>query len=202
MNVFYNQKGIGDVLILKIKDIDLQQRQFSTFGDVVKIYSSDTNEVVGYNIFKASSYGEIKDHGAVELSDKMQELIKTAFATNGVNDSVDLQKQNHFVVGYVETMEKHPNADKLNICKVNVGQEELQIVCGAPNVEANQKVVVALVGAVMPSGLIIKDANLRGVPSSGMICSAKELALPDAPQEKGILVLDNSYEIGAPFELK
>ncbi len=89
---------------------------------------------------------------------------------------------------------KHPNADKLNICKVDVGTETLQIVCGAPNVDAGQKVVVAKVGAVMPSGMIIKDAELRGVPSSGMICSAKELALPNAPQEKGILVLEDKYE--------
>lgn len=96
--------------------------------------------------------------------------------------------------------EKHPNADKLNICKVDVGTETLQIVCGAPNVDAGQKVVVAKVGAVMPSGMIIKDAELRGVPSSGMICSAKELALPNAPQEKGILVLEDKYEVGQPFQ--
>ena len=68
--------------------------------------------------------------------------------------------------------------------------------------EAGQKVVVAKVGAVMPSGMVIKDAELRGVASSGMICSAKELALPDAPQEKGILVLEENYEIGSPFEVK
>ncbi len=95
--------------------------------------------------------------------------------------------------------EKHPNADKLSVCKVNAGSETLQIVCGAPNVEAGQKVVVAKVGAVMPSGMIIKDAELRGVASSGMICSAKELNLPDAPKEKGILVLDDSRKAGEAF---
>ena len=70
---------------------------------------------------------------------------------------------------------------------------------GAPNVEAGQKVVVAKVGAVMPSGMVIKDAELRGVASSGMICSMKELNLPNAPQEKGIMVLSNDYEIGQAF---
>ena len=60
------------------------------------------------------------------------------------------------MVGYVETKDKHPNADKLSICSVNVGDEILQIVCGAPNVEAGQKVVVAKIGAVMPSGMLIK----------------------------------------------
>ncbi len=82
---------------------------------------------------------------------------------------------------------------------VNIGQETLQIVCGAPNVESDQKVVVAKVGAVMPSGMIIKDAELRGVPSSGMICSSKELDLPDAPAEKGILVLPEGAEVGSAF---
>ncbi|MBL1703686.1 DUF4479 domain-containing protein, partial [Klebsiella pneumoniae] len=69
-----------------------------------------------------------------------------------------------------------------------------------PNVDAGQKVVVAKIGAVMPSGMLIKPAELRGVPSSGMICSARELELPDAPQEKGILVLEDSFEVGQEFK--
>lgn len=82
---------------------------------------------------------------------------------------------------------------------VDVATEKLQIVCGAPNVEAGQKVVVAKVGAVMPSGMVIKDAALRGVDSSGMICSMKELNLPNAPQEKGIMVLSDEYKVGQAF---
>ena len=58
---------------------------------------------------------------------------------------------------------------------------------------------MAKVGAVMPSGMVIKDAELRGVPSSGMVCSMKELNLPNAPKEKGIMVLDDSYSVGQPF---
>ena len=67
----------------------------------------------------------------------------------------------------------------------------------APNVESGQKVVVAKVGAVMPSGMVIKDAQLRGVDSSGMICSMKELNLPNAPKE--IMVLNDDYDIGQAF---
>lgn len=84
---------------------------------------------------------------------------------------------------------------------MNVGDETLQIVCGAPNVDAGQKVVVAKVGAVMPSGLLIKEGNLRGEDSFGMLCSARELAIPGAPEVKGILVLDDSAEVGSPFEV-
>jgi phenylalanyl-tRNA synthetase beta chain len=104
------------------------------------------------------------------------------------------------VTGYVKSKEKHPDADKLNVCIVDAGQEEdLQIVCGAKNVDAGQKVPVALVGAKLP-GLEIKKAKLRGVLSQGMICSAKELGLNDKllPKElqEGILVLPEATEIG------
>ncbi len=106
------------------------------------------------------------------------------------------------VVGYVKAREKHPDADKLSVCTVDAGQgEDLQIVCGAPNVAAGQKVPVALVGAKLPGGLAIKRAKLRGVESQGMICSAKELGMndklmPKALQE-GILVLPEETPVGA-----
>ncbi|HEY2494745.1 MAG TPA: phenylalanine--tRNA ligase subunit beta [Paenibacillus sp.] len=108
------------------------------------------------------------------------------------------------VVGYVKSKEKHPDADKLNICIVDAGQgEDLQIVCGAKNVDAGQKVPVALVGAVMPGGMEIKKAKLRGAASHGMICSAKELGINDKllpkEQQEGILVLPESVEVGTPI---
>ncbi|MFD0588465.1 phenylalanine--tRNA ligase subunit beta [Paenibacillus sp. GCM10027627] len=108
------------------------------------------------------------------------------------------------VVGYVKSKEKHPDADKLNVCKVDVGTgEELQIVCGASNVDAGQRVPVAVIGAVLPDDFKIKRAKLRGVESQGMICSAKELGLNDKllpkEQQEGILVLPESTPIGAPI---
>lgn len=108
------------------------------------------------------------------------------------------------VVGFVKSKEKHPDADKLNICIVDAGQEEeLQIVCGAKNVDAGQKVPVALVGAKLPGGLEIKKAKLRGVLSQGMICSAKELGLNDKllpkEQQEGILVLPEDSKVGSPI---
>lgn len=117
-------------------------------------------------------------------------------------DSVEKRNKglSGIVTGYVKSKEKHPDADKLNVCIVDAGQEEdLQIVCGAKNVAAGQKVPVALVGAKLP-GLEIKKAKLRGVLSQGMICSAKELGLNDKllPKElqEGILVLPEDTEIG------
>ncbi|ABB39430.1 phenylalanyl-tRNA synthetase, beta subunit [Oleidesulfovibrio alaskensis G20] len=91
------------------------------------------------------------------------------------------------VVGHVLECGRHPEADKLSVCRVDVGTEVLDIVCGAPNVAAGQKVPVAKVGVTMPSGLKIKKAKLRGQPSCGMICSESELELSD--ESDGIMVL-------------
>lgn len=198
MNAFYNREGIGDTLIVKINELELQDRAVERNGDVARVYHNKTNETAGYNIFNASTYFTVSANGLVDLTEELAEKINETIEKSGF-EKVDIDLSPKFVVGYVESKEKHPDADKLNVCQVNVGSETLQIVCGAPNVDQGQKVVVAKVGAVMPSGMEIKDAELRGIASSGMICSAKELALPDAPKEKGILVLEDNVEIGKPF---
>ena len=93
------------------------------------------------------------------------------------------------VIGKVVEKSKHENADKLSVCKVDIGKEILQIVCGAKNVEKNQFVPVATIGTKIGE-LVIKKGDLRGVESNGMICSATELGLPKI--EEGIFVLDSS----------
>ena len=99
------------------------------------------------------------------------------------------------VVGHVLTKEAHPDSDHLAVCTVDAGQEEvLNIVCGAPNVAAGQKVPVALVGTTMPGGMVIKKAKLRGVPSFGMICSERELGLSE--DHNGIMVLPEGFKVG------
>ncbi|WP_246941306.1 YtpR family tRNA-binding protein [Bacillus pinisoli] len=200
MNVFYNEKGIGDTLLISIKDVAREHRAFEKKGNVVRIFNHETNETVGYNIFQATSFLTMKESGHITLTEELVLQIGDILKRNGFQEPLNVDLSPKFVVGLVKEKIKHPDADKLSVCKVDVGKEVLQIVCGAPNVEAGQKVVVAKVGAVMPSGLVIKDAELRGVASSGMICSARELAIPDAPQEKGILVLENEYEVGKEFK--
>lgn len=101
------------------------------------------------------------------------------------------------IVGHVVERMAHPDSDHLSVCKVDIGSGELLgIVCGAPNVAAGQKVPVAPVGTIMPSGLEIKKAKLRGQPSCGMICSERELALGDG--HAGIMVLDPALRPGTP----
>lgn len=102
------------------------------------------------------------------------------------------------VVGHIVECGKHPEADKLSVCKVDVGEGELlDIVCGAPNVAKGQNVPVAKVGVTMPGDFKIKKAKLRGVKSHGMICSERELELSDG--HEGIMVLPEGLKPGENF---
>jgi len=104
---------------------------------------------------------------------------------------------NHLVVGEVLTCEEHPNSDHLHVCTVDIKNQILQIVCGAPNVAQGQKVIVAEVGAVLPGDFAIKKAKIRGVESNGMICSLEELGIDKKFQNiDGIHVLSSQAPVG------
>jgi tRNA-binding protein len=199
VNIFYNRDGVGDVLLIQHTVTRPEEVVTAPYGDVTVIRNAETGEAAAINLFNASSYFTIDTVGKVDMTEEFIDQLQAAFRKNGADVELNADFSPKFVVGQVLTKEKHPNADKLNVCTVDIGNETVQIVCGAPNVDAGQKVVVAKIGAVMPSGMVIRDAELRGVASTGMICSAKELALPDAPEEKGILVLESNAIIGQAF---
>jgi len=100
----------------------------------------------------------------------------------------------NLVVGSILEVSKHPDADRLNLTKVDIGSEILEIVCGASNARENILVAVATVGAKLPNGLKIKKAKVRGVESNGMLCSAAELGLEE--NSDGIMELDADAQIG------
>jgi phenylalanyl-tRNA synthetase beta chain len=99
------------------------------------------------------------------------------------------------IVGEIVGRVKHPNADTLSVCQVNTGKEVVQIVCGAPNARVGLKAPLATVGAKLPGGMEIRQAKLRGVESSGMLCSARELALSE--DSVGLLELPAELQAGA-----
>lgn len=200
MNVFYNKEHVGDVLLVQLATEAIVKTKVERAGDIAILKEAQTGEIKAFNLFNASKYVQVEAQGNVEITPEFVAQLEAAIKNNGATISLDVDFSPKFVVGYVETKEKHPNADKLSICTVNVGEETLQIVCGAPNVDAGQKVVVAKIGAVMPSGMLIKEGNLRGVDSFGMLCSARELAIPNAPSEKGILILPEDAAVGSAFE--
>jgi phenylalanyl-tRNA synthetase beta chain len=116
-----------------------------------------------------------------------------------VDEVIDQKKlYDNFVVGFVKERKKHPNADKLSLCKVVVGDEEFPIVCGAPNVDTGQKIILAKVGAAIPNeDFTISKSKIRGEVSMGMICSERELGISD--EHEGIMVLDENIESGTTF---
>ncbi|MGI2326390.1 phenylalanine--tRNA ligase subunit beta [Planococcus sp. YIM B11945] len=140
-------------------------------------------------------YVNLQELPANELAEK---ITRSGIEVDAVIDRS--HGMTNVVVGYVESCEKHPEADKLSICQVNVGEETTQIICGAPNIAAGQKVIVARPGANLPGGIKIKKAKLRGEESNGMICSLQELGIegklvPKAYAE-GIYVLPADAETG------
>ena len=98
-------------------------------------------------------------------------------------------------------MVAHPDSDHLNICQVAVASDKtVQIVAGAPNARVGLKTIVALPGAMMPKGNLIFPGELRGEKSFGMMCSPRELHLPNAPQKRGIIELSEDQVVGTPFD--
>ncbi|WP_440896049.1 phenylalanine--tRNA ligase subunit beta [Amphibacillus sp. Q70] len=140
-------------------------------------------------------YVDLDNHTPEELASM---ITKAGIEVDGISYVAD--KSTNVVVGYVISCEQHPNADKLKVCQVEVGDETLQIVCGAPNVASGQKVAVAKPGAVLPGDFKIKKAKLRGLESQGMICSLQELGVAEeyVPKDiqEGIYVFPADVEVG------
>ena len=135
----------------------------------------------------------------VEPRDLAEKIARTSVDINDVYSLSDGLKK--LVVGKVETCEPHPDSDHLHVCSVNVGEEEpLQIVCGAPNVAAGQKVIVALNGARIANNQKIKRGKIRGIESNGMLCALQEIGFSDRiatkAYEAGIYILPDDAKPG------
>lgn len=151
---------------------------------------------ISYNWLSSYIKTELDVHKISEI------LTNIGLEVEGIEEGDQNNPLEGVVVGKVISLEKHPNADKLQIAIVDVGAEKnLQIVCGAPNIAEEQKVPVATVGTKLPTqngkAFEIKEAKLRGIDSSGMICSESELGLNQ--NHDGIMVLEPSVKVGTPF---
>jgi len=128
-----------------------------------------------------------------QITDKLTAL---GLEVEDVTDRSEIYKG--FVIAHVAEADQHPNADRLKQCLVNTGKEQLQVVCGAPNVRKGLKVVFALPGTTIPAnGMVLKKTTIRGVDSNGMICSDAELKLSD--ESNGIRELPEDAPIGEDF---
>ena len=137
-------------------------------------------------------YIDIKDQDVNELALKITKA--------GINiEAVITHHMDNLVIGEIKEVEEHPDSDHLHVCRVNVGDEELQIVCGALNVKKGLKVIVAKVGAILPGEFEIKKSKIRGVESCGMMCALFELGLEEKTEEnysKGIAELPKDAPVG------
>ena len=192
MLFFYNKKMLGETLLITI-----QSKEEVTYEEKknITLIKDENGALVGLNIFNVENL-KLDGEGSIDLTEEQKEILQKRLEKNGIKIDLEGNNDDFFVVGEVLSCEKQPDADKLKVTEVKVSEDEtLQIVCGAPNVETGQKVVVALSGAMMPSGLLIKKSKLRGVESNGMLCSKRELGLPQE-EARGILVLDADTKVG------
>ena len=141
----------------------------------------------------------VKDY--IDISDQDLEELAVKITQSGINvEKVITNHIDNLVVGEVVDCVNHPDSDHLHVCQVAVSENDvLQIVCGAPNVRKGLKVVVALVGAVLPGDFVIKKSKIRGVESNGMLCALYELGLEEKTDEayaRGIEELDSSVKVG------
>lgn len=139
-----------------------------------------------------NDYVDIKNEDLKDVADKVTKA--------GVNvEGYEQCKLNNLVIGLVKSVEKHPDSDHLNVCMVDLGDEINQIVCGAHNVCAGIKVIVAKIGAILPGDFEIKQSTIRGVESNGMICALYELGLEEKNEQthaKGIHIINDDVNPG------
>jgi tRNA-binding protein len=200
----YNRKVLGDILVVVV-DQDGEEQVTEVKNNVAIIKDVENDRVLGFNFLNVSQIlGEIEVNGQVFLTPEQVEKLNQVLRDNEITAELEFDDSPKFVVGYVESLEEHPNSDHLHITKTRVdNNQEVQIVSGSPNIANDIRVVVAKVGAMMPSGLIIFPGELRGVASNGMICSGRELEIKNAPQKPGALILPNDFqEVGQPFDFK
>lgn len=198
---FYNE-NVGDVLMLT-RSVNTNEDliEVTSQGNVTIIKDGESGDIVSVNIKGLADALKLDHSGQQFLSKEDLDHVNQAIQASGFDLEIDLDKSPKFVVGYVEELEAHEDSDHLSVTQTQVGPaKSLQIVCGASNIAQGQKILVALPGAVMPSGAIIWPGNLRGVDSFGMICSTRELNLTDIEDLPGIWELDDHFLPGTALE--
>ena len=196
----YNNQSFNDLLVVLLENSTVENQNFERKEDITQLTDKKSEAVVGYNFFNASQWLELEESGPVTLSEEQVEKLNEAIKAAGFEGELVADTSPKFVVGYVKECEPHEDSDHLSVTQTEVDNGEiLQIVCGASNIAQGQKVVVAKPGAIMPDGLVIWPGELRGVPSHGMITSARELGIEDPEATSGIMVLEDDAEVGKAF---
>ncbi|MDU7208675.1 MAG: DUF4479 and tRNA-binding domain-containing protein, partial [Streptococcus sp.] len=168
----YNKEHVGDVLMVIVKDSKGAKLDYERKGNVSRVFLEKNGETVAWNIFEVSSLVTIEGVGQVTLSDQDVATLNAELTKEGFSEQLENEPSPKFVVGQIKEMVAHPDSDHLNICQVQISDDKIvQIVAGAPNAAVGLKTIVALPGAMMPSGALIFPGKLRGEDSYGMMCA-------------------------------
>lgn len=199
----YNPEHLGDVLMI-IFAPNANQQIVTTDKNVTRVSDLSSDKTTGYNIFGIGEKLQIRHKsGQLTLTQKQIDIVNQELKQAGFADELTVEPTK-LVIGYVETVTTHPDSDHLHVTETRVANDKtLQIVSGSPNIKENVKVAVAQPGTMMPSGALIWDGELRGVPSAGMIVSGRELRLPGAPDKPGALILPDDFgNVGDSFNFE
>ena len=183
LHAFYRKESVGDILLVRLYN-EGTTHSYEKKDDLVVL--KDEEKVIGYNVLNASMHFDHLDEGKVKIDETFVNNFNTYLSTYG-EDQVESDYDDHFVVGYITEVMMHPEAMNLHIAQVDLGDKEVQIVCGSRNLKEEKLAVVALPGAIMADGSVIEASELMGVESEGMLCSRKDLGLSD---KTGLLYLD------------
>ena len=194
--LYYNKEKLGDILFLIIES-STHPNKILKNDEFVLLYKEE--KLIGINFLNISNKVNLNTTGLIPLPSK--ELINTLNEILISTNIVIPQKENSgFIVSKIIDIEEHPESDHLHICKVDCGEKEpIQVVCGGYNARLNLKTVLAKPYTFMPDGSEIIPSKLLGIESYGMLCSEKELHLDKPEYKRGIIELDEAYNIGDDF---
>lgn len=192
INIFYNKNGLNDILVIKVINKFSKDGKFSTTKKDDYLITKIDDEISSISISNVSKKIELNE-GYLKWNKQINDFVKKI--TN-----IDIEKYNekNFIIGKIINCKKIENTH-LHLCKVLIDEsmDPIQIVCGAKNAKENINVVVAMIGTIMPNGMLITKGKLQGHESNGMLCSEKELFNKDI-QSSGIIELSN-VKVGSEF---
>lgn len=214
MQIYYNLETTLDTVLVIFNQ--LETTHIKKNEQCVQLWHHD--QVIGYNFVEASTYLELPntpikvamDHletgcyasiCMLEQTDELLALLNAKIKKSGF-DTVLTKRPSGLYVGHILECVPHPDSNKLNLCKVDIKEQVLDIVCGAKNARQGINVVVATDNTILYNGVQITNGKVMGIVSQGMLCSAKEIGISNHSMTSGILELSSSqYEIGEEFNI-
>lgn len=196
----YNREHIGDALMVIVENGKGTRLDYERKDNVSHAFLKKSNETVAWSIFEVSNSVIVEGVGRVTLSDQSVTILNAELAKEDFAKQLENDPSLKFVVGQIKEVVAHPGSGRLDICQVRTSDDKtVQIAADTPNAAVDLKAIVALPDAMISNGNLISSGVLRDEESFGIVCSPYELALPNAPQKRGITRLDDTIVAGEAF---